>query len=172
MDKLINESKKRPRIAKLAITKIVKLFPLNMKYEPALWKGQLYRKSPYLGASFCVINIFIVFGFGHISKYPVDIIYKTKVWPFCLLRLRRQRMRNDSSLMSKRVYYQNLLFIFAFTKNAFQQKSALKWIPTSKLLYPSFLAIACYTACVWLAQGKANVKYETFDWSTENYSQQ
>lgn len=74
MDKLINESKKRPRIAKLAITKIVKLFPLNMKYEPALWKGQLYRKSPYLGASFCVINKFIVFGFGHISKYPVVYI--------------------------------------------------------------------------------------------------
>lgn len=74
--------------------------------------------------------------------------YKTEVWPFRLLRLHRQRMRNDSSLMSKRVYYQNLLFIFAFIKNDFQQKSAFKWIPTSKLLFPSFLAIVCYTACV------------------------
>ena len=134
---------------------------VNCTEKVPIW-GLVFVLSIYLSSS----------GLAIFQNIQWIFFYKTKVWPFCLLRLRRQRMRNDSSLMSKRVYYQNLLFIFAFTKNAFQQKSALKWIPTSKLLFPSFLAIAWYTACVWLAQGKANVKYETFDWSTENYSQQ
>lgn len=36
-------------------------------------KRSIVQKT-FLGASFCVINIFIVFGFGHISKYLVVFI--------------------------------------------------------------------------------------------------